>query len=189
MSAAARSDAVRAVPPYRLGDIHLSHEEISARVGELGREIAADYARRDLLLLVVLKGAVVFATDLSRAVGAPHSLDFVSLAGYSGSPDKPAAARLLKDLDAPIAGRDVLVVENVVDTGLTLNYLLKTLALRDPASLAVCTLLDRPNRRLVEDLPIRYVGFPAPDEFFVGYGFQLEGRYCALPELRLLLRD
>jgi len=87
MSAAARSDAVRAVPPYRLGDIHLSHEEISARVGELGREIAADYARRDLLLLVVLKGAVVFATDLSRAVGAPHSLDFVSLAGYSGSPD------------------------------------------------------------------------------------------------------
>jgi hypoxanthine phosphoribosyltransferase len=96
------------------------------------------------------------------------------------------AARILKDLDAPIEGRDVLVVENVVDTGLTLNYLLRSLSLRRPASLAICTLLDRPYRRLCDDLPIRYVGFTAPDEFFVGYGFGLDGRYRGLPELRVL---
>jgi len=92
----------------------------------------------------------------------------------------------MKDLDAPIAGRDVLVVENVVDTGLTLHALLRTLALREPASLAACTLLDRPYRRIVDDLPLRYVGFTAPDEFFVGYGFALDGRFRGLPELRVL---
>ena len=94
----------------------------------------------------------------------------------------------MKDLDAPITGHDVLVVENVVDTGLSLNYLLKALALREPASVAVCTLLDRPYRRLVDDLPIRYVGFTAPDEFFVGYGFELGGRYRGLPDLRVARR-
>lgn len=151
------------------------------------------------MLAAVLRGGFIFASDLSRAIEMPHTLDFVSLAGYGAGPVREGvahlapvdgsvqrAARILKDLDSPIEGREVLVVENVVDTGLTLNYLLRSLSLRRPAGLAVCTLLDRPYRRLCDDLPIRYVGFTAPDEFFVGYGFGLEGRYRGLPELRVL---
>ena len=118
----------------------------------------------------------------------PHALDFVALAGYGAQSGRSSAVRILKDLDGPIEGRDVLVVENVVDTGLTVNYLVKALALRKPADLAVCTLLDRPYRRLCEDLPIRYVGFTVPDEFFVGYGFALDGRYRGLPDLRVVRR-
>lgn len=112
----------------------------------------------------------------------------MSLAGYGEPVGSRAAVRFMKDLEAPIAGRDVLVVENVVDTGLTLNYLLKALALRGPRDLAVCTLLDRPYRRLVDDLPLRYAGFTVPDEFFVGYGFDLDGRYRGLPDLHVMLR-
>jgi hypoxanthine phosphoribosyltransferase len=180
--------AIDAVRPHRLGEIYLDRDRLAARVGELGAQIASDFAGRNLLLVVVLRGAVVFGSDLSRAVQMTHTLDFVSVAGYGarGLGDESAAVRLLKDLDAPIAGHDVVVVENVVDTGLSLNYLLKALALRDPESLAVCTLLDRPYRRIVDDLPIRYVGFTAPDEFFVGYGFDLDGRYRGLPDLRIL---
>ncbi|MDQ3858249.1 MAG: hypoxanthine phosphoribosyltransferase [Actinomycetota bacterium] len=148
--------------------------------------MGADYADRDLLLVVVLRGAFMFASDVSRAIPLVHALDVVALAGYGGPLGGRSAVRLLKDLDGPIEGRDVLVVENVVDTGLTLNYLLKTLSLRRPAGLAVCTLLDRPYRRLVDDLPIRYVGFDAPDTFFVGYGFGLAGRYRGLPDLRVV---
>jgi hypoxanthine phosphoribosyltransferase len=154
-------------------------------VEELGARIASDYADRDLLLVAVLRGAFIFVSDLSRAIPIPHAIDFVALAGYDGVTHQ---ARLMKDLDAPIQGRDLLVVENVVDTGLTLNYLLKALALRNPADLGVCTLLDRPYRRLCEDLPIRYVGFTAPDEFFVGYGFSLDGRHRGLPDLRVARR-
>ena len=134
----------------------------------------------------MLRGAFVFASDLSRAIPIPHALDFVSLAGYGGPLGGSSAVRVLKDLDAPIAGRHVLIVENVVDTGLTLNYLLKALSLRGPADTAIGARLDRPYRRLVEDLPMRYVGFTAPDEFFVGYGFGIGGRYRGLPDLRAL---
>jgi hypoxanthine phosphoribosyltransferase len=129
----------------------------------------------------------VFLADLSRAIAEVHALDFVVLAPYDGgSGGRGAKIRLIKDLDAPITGRDVLVVQNVVDTGLTLNYLLRTMALRDPRDLAVCTLLDRPYRRLVDDLPIRYVGFSVPDQFFVGYGFDLDQRYRGLRDLRVV---
>ena len=157
---------------------------------ELGAEIGRDYAKRDLLLVVVLRGAVVFGSDLSRAVPLLHELDFVSLAGYGGpgGGGSRGAVRFMKDLEAPIEGRDVLVVENVVDTGLSLNYLLKALEPRRPRDLAVCALLDRPYRRLVDDLPLRYAGFTAPDEFFVGYGFDLDGRYRGLPDLHVMLR-
>jgi hypoxanthine phosphoribosyltransferase len=166
--------------------VYLSREELASRIRELGARIGADYAGRDLLLVTILRGAVVFGADLSRAVELPHTLDFVSVVGYRRGPQN--AVRFLKDLDTPISNRDVLLVENVVDTGLTLNYLLKALALRRPRDVAICTLLDRPTRRLVDDLPIRYVGFPAPDEFLVGYGFELEGRYRGLPDLHLLGR-
>ncbi len=138
------------------------------------------------MLVSVLRGAFVFVADLVRAISIPHSIEFVALAGYGRALGGSASIRLMKDLDAPINGRDVLIAEDVVDTGLTLNYLIKTLQLRNPRDLAVCTLLDRPYRRLVDDLPIRYVGFTVPDEFFVGYGFDLDQRYRGLPDLRVV---
>jgi hypoxanthine phosphoribosyltransferase len=168
--------------------VYISEQEIRTRVAELGTQIAHDYAGRDLVLVTVLKGAFVFLADLSRAVPIHHALDFVVLAGYDGALGGRTRIRVLKDLDLPVAGRDVLVIENVIDTGLTLNYLMKTLALKEPSTLAACTLLDRPYRRLVDDLPLRYVGFTVPDEFFVGYGFDLDGRYRGLRELRVLAR-
>jgi hypoxanthine phosphoribosyltransferase len=138
------------------------------------------------VLVSVLRGAFIFVADLSRAIPAPHAIEFVALAGYGGALGGRSTIRLIKDLDMPIAGRDVLIVEDVVDTGLTLNYLVKTLQLRGPREIAVCTLLDRPYRRLVDDLPIRYVGFTVPDEFFVGYGFDLDQRYRGLPDLHVV---
>jgi hypoxanthine phosphoribosyltransferase len=157
-------------------------------VRELGHEISREYDGREPLLVAPLKASLVFLTDLSRTLEIPHGIDFVELAGYAAGADTGGHAhiRLLKDLDSEIADRHVLIVEDVVDTGLTLNYLCKTLALRDPASLAAVTLLDRPYRRLVEDLPVRYVGFTVPDELFVGYGFDLQERYRNLPDLHVL---
>jgi hypoxanthine phosphoribosyltransferase len=138
------------------------------------------------VLVAPLKGSLFFVADLSRAVAYGHALDFVELAGYEGAAGAGSERiRLLKDLEAPIAGRDVLVVSDVVDTGLTLNYLCRLLELRSPSSLAIVTLLDRPYRRLVDDLPVRYVGFVVPDEYFVGYGFALDRRYRNLRDLRL----
>ena len=138
------------------------------------------------MLIASLKTAVVFVSDLSRAIPIVHTLDFIALAGYTGNSGNGGQVRLLKDLDTSINGRHVLLAEDIVDTGMTLNYLAKTLQLREPASLAAVTLLDRPYRRLVEDVPVRHVGFTVPDEFFVGYGFDLDERYRNLPDLRLL---
>jgi hypoxanthine phosphoribosyltransferase len=160
-------------------------------VRELGREIADDYDTREPLLVAALKSSVVFLTDLSRALPIVHALDFLELAGYGpgAGTGGHSRIRLLKDLDSEISGRDVLLVEDVVDTGLTLNYLCRTLGLRAPGSLAVVTLLDRPYRRLVDDLPVRYVGFTVPDELFVGYGFDLGERYRNLPDLHVLRNE
>ena len=153
---------------------------------ELGAQIAEDYAGRDLLLVALLKASFVFLADLSRAIPTLHQLDFVELAGYDGgTTGGHSRVRLLQDTAIPLTGLDVLLVEDVVDTGLTLNYLCKLLALREPASLRVVTLLDRPYRRLVENLPVDYVGFTVPDEFFVGYGFDLDERWRNLPDLHL----
>ena len=136
-----------------------------------------------------MRGAFIFVADLSRAIPIAHALEFVALAGYGGALGGRSSVRLIKDLDSAISGRDVLIAEDVVDTGLTLNYLVSTLELRSPRDIAVCTLLDRPYRRLVDDLPIRYVGFTVPDEFFVGYGFDLDQRYRGLPDLRVVRFD
>jgi hypoxanthine phosphoribosyltransferase len=171
----------------RIGEIYLSAPEIAARVRELGAEITHDYAGREPVLVGSLKASLVFVADLSRAIPIFHALDFVELAGYGSSKmGGHQQIRVLKDLDLDVRGRDVLVVEDVVDTGLTLNYLVRTIELRGPASVAAVTLLDRPYRRLVDDLPVRYVGFDVPDELYVGYGFDLEERYRELPDLRLL---
>ena len=155
---------------------------------ELGAEISRDYAGREPVLVAALKASVVFVTDLSRAIRVPHALDFLELSGYGAGTGTGghSGIRLLKDLDDEIAGRDVLIVEDIIDTGLTLHYVVRTLSVRAPASLAAVTLLDRPYRRLVDDLPVRYVGFTVPDELFVGYGFDLEERYRNLPDLHVL---
>ncbi|HEV2901675.1 MAG TPA: phosphoribosyltransferase family protein [Gaiellaceae bacterium] len=166
--------------------MYLSAGDLRARVGELGAAIAADYGGREPILVASLKTAIVFLSDLSRALPIVHNLDFFALAGYEGNGGGGGRVRLLKDLGLSIKGRDVVLVEDVVDTGMTLNFLVKTLALREPRSLTAVALLDRPYRRLVEDLPVRYVGFTVPDEFFVGYGFDLDGRWRNLPDLRLL---
>ena len=152
-------------------------------MSELGAEIARDYEGRDPILVASLKTSVFFLADLSRAIPIAHAIDFIALAGYMGR-TRQSGVRLIKDLDVSITGRDVLLVEDVVDTGLTLNYVCRTLSLREPASLNAVTFLDRPYRRLVDDLPVRYVGFTVPDEFFVGYGFDLDERYRHLPDLR-----
>jgi hypoxanthine phosphoribosyltransferase len=156
-------------------------------VRELGAEIARDYAGLEPILVGSLKASLVFLADLSRAVPILHGLDFVELAGYgSAQMGGHEQIRVLKDLDLDIRDRDVLVVEDVVDTGLTLNYLVRTFELRRPRSIHAVSLLDRPYRRLVEDIPVRYVGFVVPDELFVGYGFDLEERWRQLPDLMLL---
>jgi hypoxanthine phosphoribosyltransferase len=168
-----------------IGDVYLTRREIAARVRELGAELAGDYAGRAPLLIAPLKSSVVFLADLSRALPIPHTLDVVELAPYGGRSE--GGVRLLKDVDAPLAGRHVLIIEDVVDTGLTLHFLCRTLALRDPASLAAVTLLDRPYRRLVDDIPLRYVGFTVPDELFAGYGLGLDERWRALPDLHTVV--
>jgi hypoxanthine phosphoribosyltransferase len=172
----------------RIGEVYLEAAELAARVAELAAEIARDYEGREPILVGSLKACVPFVTDLSRQIPIAHALDFLELAGYgerhTGGHEQ---IRYLKDLDLEIAGRDVLLVDEVVDTGLTMHYLARSLALRNPASLAAAVLFDRPYRRLVDDLPVRYVGFTVPDEFFVGYGFDLDERWRNLPDLHLLV--
>jgi hypoxanthine phosphoribosyltransferase len=150
-------------------------------VRELGAAIAADYAGREPLLVAPLKSSIVFLTDLSRALPVPHEIDTIELAGYAGG--EHGGVRLLKDLDSPIQDRNVLLVNDVVDTGLTLAFLTRILGQRGPASIAAVTLLDRPYRRLVQELGLRYIGFTVPDELFAGYGLGLEERWRALPDL------
>jgi len=171
----------------RIGDVYLDAHELARRVRELGAEIAADYVGREPLLVGSLKACVPFMADLSRAIPIHHAHDYVELAGYGGAETGGhERVRFLKDLDTELEGRDVILVDEVVDTGLTMHYLCRAFSLRGPATLAAAILFDRPYRRLVDDLPVRYVGFTVPDEFFVGYGFSLDGRWRNLPDLRLL---
>ena len=167
-----------------LGAVYLTREEIAARVAELGAEIGREYSGLDPILVAPLKSSVVFLADLTRALRIPHSLDVIELAPYTDG--QGGGVRLLKDTDSPLEGRHVLLVEDVVDTGLTLHFVCRTLGLRDPASLAAVTLLDRPYRRLVDELPLRYVGFTVPDELFAGYGLGLDERWRALPDLHVV---
>ena len=168
------------------GAIFLSRDTIASRVQELGAQISRDYRDRDLVLVTVLKGAVIFLADLSRALTVPHRLEFMAISSYRGaSHHSSGRIRLLKDLDAPVRGQHLVIVEDVVDTGLTLHSLLKMLRFRGPASIGICTLLDRPYRRLV-DIPVRYSGFTASDEFVVGYGFDHRQRFRNLPDIHLL---
>ena len=168
-----------------IGEILVQADELQHRVRQLGKEISVDYAGRDLLLVGVLKGAVFFLSDLMRHIEVPCEVDFMAVASYGSSTQSSGVVRILKDLDTPIDGRDVLVVEDIVDSGLTLQYLLRTLEARSPASLEVCALLTKPERRTV-DLAPRYIGFEIPDKFAIGYGLDYAERYRNLPYVAAL---
>jgi hypoxanthine phosphoribosyltransferase len=163
-----------------IGDILVSEEELQKRVAELGAEISRDYEGRDLVMVGILKGAVLFLADLMRHLTVDPVLDFMAVSSYGSSTDSSGVVRILKDLDAPIEGRDVLIVEDIIDSGLTLHYLLRSLKARNPRSLEVCSLLTKPERRRVED-PIRYVGFEIPNRFAIGYGLDHKQRFRNLP--------
>ena len=169
-----------------IGRTLVEEGELAARVRELGEQISADYAGRDIFLVGVLKGAVFFVADLMRHLDLDCAIDFMAVASYGSSTDSSGVVRILKDLDESIEGREVLIVEDIVDSGLTLNYLLRTLKARSPASVEVCALLTKPERLKVRDLPIRYVGFEIPNEFAIGYGLDLDERYRNLPYVAAL---
>ncbi|MFL5842642.1 MAG: hypoxanthine phosphoribosyltransferase [Thermoleophilaceae bacterium] len=171
--------------PALIGEALVPEEELQRRVRELGDEISRDYHGKDLFLVGVLKGAVFFLSDLMRAIEVPCEVDFMAVASYGSSTDSSGVVRILKDLDATIEGRDVLIVEDIIDSGLTLSYLLRTLKAREPRSLEVCALLTKPDRRKVE-LPIRYTGFEIPNKFAIGYGLDHLERYRNLPYVAAL---
>ena len=168
-----------------VGEILIGPDELQARVGELGAEISADYIGRDLLLVGVLKGAVFFMADLMRTISVSCEIDFMAISSYGASTDSSGVVRILKDLDLNIDGRHVLVVEDIIDSGLTLSYLLRNLESREPASLEICALLTKPDRREV-DVPVRYIGFEIPNRFVIGYGLDFAERYRNLPYVGVL---
>jgi hypoxanthine phosphoribosyltransferase len=168
-----------------IGEILVEADDLRERVRALGEQISEDYADRDLLLVGVLKGAVFFLSDLMRHLDVACEVDFMAVASYGSSTDSSGVVRILKDLDIPIEGREVLIVEDIVDSGLTLSYLLRTLRARNPKSLEVCALLTKPERRKV-DLPIRYVGFEIPNRFAIGYGLDHAEKFRNLPYVAVL---
>jgi hypoxanthine phosphoribosyltransferase len=170
-----------------VGEVLVAAEDLKRRVRELAEAISRDYAGRPLLLVGVLKGAVFFLSDLMRFIDIPVEVDFMAVASYGSATDSSGVVRILKDLDVAIEGRDVLIVEDIVDSGLTLQYLLRNLGSRNPASLEVCALLTKPDRRKV-DLPTRYVGFEIPDRFVIGYGLDYAERHRNLPFVAVLER-
>jgi hypoxanthine phosphoribosyltransferase len=171
-----------------VGDILIGEEELQARIRELGAELSVDYAGREVLLVGVLKGAVFFMADLMRSLTIPCEIDFMAISSYGASTDSSGVVRILKDLDINIEGRHVLVVEDIVDSGLTLSYLMRNLESREPASLEVCALLTKPTRREI-DVPVRYIGFEIPNRFVIGYGLDFAERYRNLPYVGVLHDD
>ena len=166
----------------------IDEDRLRGRIAELGEEISADYEGRALLLIGVLKGAVFFMADLMRRLTVPCEIDFMAISSYGASTDSSGVVRILKDLDINIEGRHVLVVEDIIDSGLTLSYLMRNLEAREPATLEVCALLTKPDRREI-DVPVRYVGFEIPNEFVVGYGLDFAERYRNLPYVAVLQSD
>jgi hypoxanthine phosphoribosyltransferase len=173
---------------HGVGEVLIEEVALRDRIRELGEEVSADYAGRDLLLIGVLKGAVFFMADLMRRLTIACEVDFMAISSYGASTDSSGVVRILKDLDINIEGRDVLVVEDIIDSGLTLSYLIRNLEAREPASLEVCALLTKPGRREI-DVPVRYVGFEIPNRFVIGYGLDFAERYRNLPYVAVLHPD
>jgi hypoxanthine phosphoribosyltransferase len=179
-------------PSYgsNVGDVFMTEATIAARVRELGAEITRDYREEPILLISILKGALYFMADLARAIDLPVEMDFLAISSYEQEHTEVGkkAIRFLKDLDRPVKDMNVLIVEDIIDTGLTLHYILRSLQLRRPRSLEVCTLLDRPQERLA-DFAVRYVGFDVPGDFLVGYGFDYKQFFRNLPHIAYLKLD
>jgi hypoxanthine phosphoribosyltransferase len=171
-----------------VGEVLIDEERLQTRIRELGAEISSDYAGRELLLVGVLKGAVFFMADLMRSITVPCEIDFMAISSYGASTDSSGVVRILKDLDINIENRHVVVVEDIVDSGLTLSYLVRNLESREPASLEVCALLTKPGRREIE-VDVGYVGFEIPNKFVIGYGLDFAERYRNLPYVGVLHED
>jgi hypoxanthine phosphoribosyltransferase len=171
-----------------VGEVLIDEDRLQERIRELGRELSEDYEGRELLLVGVLKGAVFFMADLMRSLSVPCEIDFMAISSYGASTDSSGIVRILKDLDINIEGRHVLVVEDIIDSGLTLSYLLRNLESREPASLEICALLTKPDRREI-DVPVRYIGFEIPNKFVIGYGLDFAERYRNLPYVGVLRAD
>jgi hypoxanthine phosphoribosyltransferase len=171
-----------------VGEVLIEADALRARVAELGEEISAYYEGRDLLLIGVLKGAVFFMADLMRHLTVPCEVDFMAISSYGAQTDSSGVVRILKDLDINIEGRNVLVVEDIIDSGLTLSYLMRNLESREPASLEVCALLTKPGRREI-DVPVRWIGFEIPNRFVIGYGLDFAERYRNLPYVGVLSEE
>ena len=170
---------------YAAGRLLISEEDLQARIRALGREITADYAGRAPLLVGVLKGAFMFMSDLARAIDLPVEFDFMAVSSYGHSTRSSGVVRIVKDLDLDLADRDVIIVEDIIDSGLTLNYLRRNLLARNPASLEVCALLVRENHRMDGSI-LRYEGFRVPSDFLVGYGLAVNERFRNLPDIRVV---
>jgi hypoxanthine phosphoribosyltransferase len=168
-----------------VGEILIDAGTLNARIAELGDEISAHYAGQDLLLIGVLKGAVFFMADLMRHLTVPCEVDFMAISSYGAQTDSSGVVRILKDLDINIEGRNVLVVEDIIDSGLTLSYLMRNLESREPASLEICALLTKPARREI-DVPVKWIGFEIPNKFVIGYGLDFAERYRNLPYVGVL---
>lgn len=173
------------IDPSYIKEILIPADRLQQRICELGAQISQDYAGQDLLLLAVLKGSVLFLSDLMRCITIPHAIDFMATSSYGASTESSGVVRILKDLDEPIEGRNVLIVEDIIDTGHTLSYLMRMLSARMPRSLRICTLLNKPGRREVE-VPVDYVGFDIPNEFVLGYGLDYAELYRNLPYVAVL---
>ncbi|OIP66137.1 MAG: hypoxanthine phosphoribosyltransferase [Nitrospirae bacterium CG_4_9_14_3_um_filter_53_35] len=169
----------------RLGEVLISAEAIRNRVCDLAGEISRDYQGKDLLMVGILKGAFVFMADLVRAISIPVRIDFLGVASYGPGTDPSEEIKVFKDLNQPVAGRDILIVDDIIDTGLTTDYLLRLLTVRSPRSIKVCSLLNKPSRRKVE-VKIDYLGFQIPDHFVVGYGMDFNEEYRHLPEVHMI---
>jgi hypoxanthine phosphoribosyltransferase len=163
----------------------IDEAQVQAKIRELGQQITADYAGKDLLLVGVLRGALLFIVDLARQIDLPLEMDFMAISSYGAATETSGVVRILKDLDTAIEGRDVLIVEDIIDSGLTLNYIVEHLRNRGPASIKICALLNKPSRRRV-DVKIDYHGFDIPDEFVVGYGLDFQQRYRNVPFVGVL---
>lgn len=166
-------------------EVLYSEEQLAQRVSELGKQISADYEGKNVLLVAVLRGAVLFTADLLRSISGPAEIDFMAVSSYGSGTESSGVVRIVKDLDTDITGRDVLIVEDILDSGLTLSYLLQNLSSRKPASLEIATLLHKEGKQKKAIFP-RYVGFVCPDEFVVGYGLDFDEKYRNLPYIGVL---
>ena len=165
--------------------VMISEEEVEARIAEMARQISADYEGRAVHLICILKGSVFFSCELAKRLTVPVTLDFMSVSSYGDDTKSSGVVRLVKDLDEPLEGKDVIVIEDIIDSGRTLSYLLENLSSRNPKSLRLCTLLDKPDRR-VRDVKVDYTGFEIPDEFVIGYGLDYAQRYRNLPYIGVM---